>query len=48
LFNAQDQLQQLAQRNFPAGLALLGLFSLGGAALCAGSLWWLRRTTGSP
>jgi hypothetical protein len=46
LLNAQAQLNQLAQRNYPIGLALLGLFSLSGAALCIGSFWWLRRMAG--
>jgi hypothetical protein len=40
---AQTELRQLVQHSHPAGLTLLGVLSLGGAGLCAGSLWWLRR-----
>jgi hypothetical protein len=40
---AQNQLVDLAQHNYPTGLAVLGMLSLSGAGLCAGSLWWLRR-----
>lgn len=40
---AQNQLADLAASATPAGLALLGMLSLGGASLCVGSLWWLRR-----
>ncbi|HMN30164.1 MAG TPA: hypothetical protein PKE45_18575 [Caldilineaceae bacterium] len=40
---AQNQLVDLAQHSYPTGLAVLGVLSLSGAGLCAGSLWWLRR-----
>jgi hypothetical protein len=40
---AQAQIQQIAHRTYPMGLALLGLLSLSGAGLFAGSLWRLRR-----
>ncbi len=43
---AQAQLQLLGATttgNMPMGLMMLGLLSFGGAGLCGGSLWWLRR-----
>lgn len=40
---AQNQLVHFARTAQPVGLAVLGILSLGGAGLCAGSLWWLRR-----
>lgn len=32
-----------ATQFYPTGLLFLGVLSFGGAGLCAGSLWWLRR-----
>lgn len=37
------QFVEVAERFYPMGLLALGILSLGGAGLCAGSLWWLRR-----
>jgi hypothetical protein len=39
----QRQFETAANRFYPTGLLLLSLLSFGGAVLCAGSLWWLRR-----
>ncbi|MCE7979686.1 MAG: hypothetical protein DYG89_00725 [Caldilinea sp. CFX5] len=39
----QQQFENTASRFYPTGLLLLSLLSFGGAGLCAGSLWWLRR-----
>lgn len=39
----QIQFADVAQRFYPIGLLSLGILSFGGAGLCAGSLWWLRR-----
>lgn len=39
----QRQFEHTASRFYPTGLLLLSLLSFGGAGLCAGSLWWLRR-----
>lgn len=41
---AQEQMVQIAAQNNPLSLALFGMLSLSGASLCAGSLWWLRRS----
>jgi hypothetical protein len=40
---AQEQILGMAQQRSPLGLAVLGMLSLSGAGICAGSLWWLRR-----
>lgn len=39
----ETQFVDVAQRFYPTGLLALSVLSLGGAGLCAGSLWWLRR-----
>ncbi|MEZ4731702.1 MAG: hypothetical protein R3E79_31675 [Caldilineaceae bacterium] len=39
----QIHFADVAQRFYPMGLLSLGLLSFGGAGLCVGSLWWLRR-----
>jgi len=39
----QREFENSAGRFYPTGLLLLSLLSFGGAGLCAGSLWWLRR-----
>jgi hypothetical protein len=43
LVHAQLQLLGATSGSPPIGLMLLGLLSFGGAGLCGGSLWWLRR-----
>jgi hypothetical protein len=43
LDSAPNQIWRLARRAQPASLALVGMVSLGGAGLFAGSLWWVRR-----
>ena len=40
---AQLQLIGMERGRLPIGLLALGLISFGGAGLCGGSLWWLRR-----
>ncbi|MBX3013381.1 MAG: hypothetical protein KF832_17810 [Caldilineaceae bacterium] len=39
----EPAVMDIVQRFYPTGLLALGLVSLSGAGLCAGSLWWLRR-----
>lgn len=39
----QRRFEHTAGRFYPTGLLLLSGLSFGGAGLCAGSLWWLRR-----
>jgi hypothetical protein len=43
LQQTQTRLLRLARRYHPRGLLLAVLLSFGGAGLCGGSLWWLRR-----
>ena len=39
----QSRFMSTATTFYPMGLIFLSILSFGGSALCAGSLWWLRR-----
>ena len=39
----QSRFMHTATQFYPTGLLFLSVLSFGGAGLCAGSLWWLRR-----